>query len=294
MCEMSRYNAAHNASTIRKMQPVKWISDYAEHYAWFCDQQDILTQERWTNWPNCVVLNRLWREQLAKRNADHAYNSSGKILTFRSQSELSNQALYYEQHIYETGEIPTRDQNWHDYFNAMIWIQFPKIKAAINNQHIAEIAKQGEVKKRTRKRDALTLFDESGLIIVSADQAMINAHQVHDWQTLFLTARDQWHKKICIFIFGHGLYEKSLSPYIGMTGNALHIKMKAEFFQLTRDKQAELLDKKIANEITQAEQLTIPKDLTPLPMLGVPGWWAENTNPAFYSNTDYFRPKRKI
>ena len=79
-----------------------------------------------------------------------------------------------------------------------------------------------------------------------------------------------------------------------MTGNALHIKMKAEFFQLTRDKQAELLDKKIANEITQAEQLTIPKDLTPLPMLGVPGWWAENTNPAFYTNTDYFRPKRKI
>ena len=32
--------------------------------------------------------------------------------------------------------------------------------------------------------------------------------------------------------------------------------------------------------------------LTPLPVLGVPGWWPDNADPGFYADTSVFRPKR--
>jgi len=38
--------------------------------------------------------------------------------------------------------------------------------------------------------------------------------------------------------------------------------------------------------------LTTPRSLSPLPVLGIPGWWSENEAPAFYDDTAYFREGR--
>ena len=34
------------------------------------------------------------------------------------------------------------------------------------------------------------------------------------------------------------------------------------------------------------------KPFTPLPVLGVPGWWQDNQDPAFYGDAGVFRPRR--
>ena len=34
------------------------------------------------------------------------------------------------------------------------------------------------------------------------------------------------------------------------------------------------------------------RELSPLPVLGVPGWWDGNEQEEFYDNTGYFRPGR--
>ena len=34
------------------------------------------------------------------------------------------------------------------------------------------------------------------------------------------------------------------------------------------------------------------KPFSPLPILGVPGWWADNAEPAFYDDPTVFRPRR--
>ena len=41
----------------------------------------------------------------------------------------------YEPRCYLTGEVQTRPENWHDLFNALVWLTFPKAKAAINARH---------------------------------------------------------------------------------------------------------------------------------------------------------------
>ncbi|HMA10888.1 MAG TPA: DUF3025 domain-containing protein, partial [Steroidobacteraceae bacterium] len=38
----------------------------------------------------------------------------------------------YETHILHTGEVPTRADTWHDVLNALVWLRFPRFKAALN------------------------------------------------------------------------------------------------------------------------------------------------------------------
>jgi hypothetical protein len=43
-------------------------------------------------------------------------------------------------HIGNTGEVPTRSRNWHDWFNALAWLAWPHSKAALNARHVRAIA----------------------------------------------------------------------------------------------------------------------------------------------------------
>lgn len=262
-----------------------WISEYWKSSAMFSDQQQLIENKGWQTWPDCNELNRLMPEG-NKTLSDH-------LTRFLPQSSLAEDASYYEEHIFSNGEIPTRDQNWHDYFNAMVWLQFPQTKSVINALHVKEINQQVSKKNRTRKRDALTLFDESGVIFVSRDVQLIDALKDHEWKELFWQKRDEWWQSISVYIFGHGLYEKALSPYIGMTANALALQVGDHFFEQERQLQINELDQILSSKLQKENLLETPHCLTPLPMLGVPDWWQENNHEEFYNNQNYFRPKRK-
>jgi Protein of unknown function (DUF3025) len=78
--------------------------------------------------------------------------------------------MAYEQFIYDTGTIPTRTLAgskgaMHDACNALIWAHYPHTKARLNALQAAAIRADGIQGTRGRLRDALTLFDESALIL---------------------------------------------------------------------------------------------------------------------------------
>lgn len=266
----------------------QWIPEYWNSSPMFSDHRLANQNKQWETWPNCNELNGLWPHK-NKTLSDY-------LIKFVPQNELGDDAIYYEEHIFSSGEIPTRDQNWHDFFNAQVWLRFPKTKAVLNAQHVSEIKKQDQkskVNNRNRKRDALTLFDESGVIFVSSDDQIIEALHSHEWKKLFWEDRSKWWRSISVYIFGHGLYEKALSPYIGMTGNAMPLLVESQFFDLTRTEQIIQLDQKISNGIMNENILELPSNLSPLPLLGIPEWWQENKDQKFYENKNYFRPRKK-
>ena len=81
---------------------------------------------------------------------------SGAALYFVEQTaELLSDGLHYEQRIFERGAIATRADNWHDLFNALIWIEHSSIKAALNARQVADIARFGPA-ERSRAQCALT------------------------------------------------------------------------------------------------------------------------------------------
>ena len=58
----------------------------------------------------------------------------------------------YEVRIFETGEVQTRPDNWHDLFNALVWLAFPRTKAVLNRSRSEErrVGKECPVLCRSR------------------------------------------------------------------------------------------------------------------------------------------------
>lgn len=72
-------------------------------------------------------------------------------------------------------EVPTRAGDLHDHCNFVVWVAFPRAKRAIHERQLR--AKEAWVPAgstklpgaRTREQDALTLFDEGGVVLVQDD-----------------------------------------------------------------------------------------------------------------------------
>src|SRR5262249_16596675 len=110
---------------------------------------------------------------------------------------------HYEQRIFTRGQIATRERNWHDLLNALVWLRFGGLKQALNVRQVAEIAKLGP-KQRTRAQYALTHFDEAGIIVLLRDAELVDLWDAHDWHGLFWRERAAWRDgRIEAVVFGH-------------------------------------------------------------------------------------------
>lgn len=203
--------------------------------------------------------------------------ATGSPVLFVSQSNLPD-GQAYEQFISDTQTVPTRD-NLHDFFNGLCWLTFPQTKTKLNQLQAAQLALDGVQQTRGPVRDALTLFDENAAFLL-APQPLWDALIARDWQRLFVELRPMW-KDAQLVLFGHALLEKLVNPRKPITAHVYHA-------QPAIDSIAEL-DAWIAADIT-ADKLAI-KPFAPLPVLGVPGWWAENEKLSFYEDILVFRPK---
>jgi hypothetical protein len=197
----------------------------------------------------------------------------------------------YEVRLYLRGELLMRTANWHDFLNLMVWLAFPRAKAALNKRHYQAALAQRESGSLNRgpAQDALTLFDEGGMIVTSSEPGLLDDLRGFAWKRLFLEQRDQVGACMDWQVFGHALYEKALSPYVGVTGRGLLMLVEPVFHTLSIAEQTMHLDERVARYLAVPEHLRVTRDLTPVPVLGVPGWWPANEDPAFYDNTSYFR-----
>ncbi len=201
----------------------------------------------------------------------------------------------YEPRCYLKGEVPTREFNWHDLLNALIWLTFPKTKAAINALHYRSLTtgKQPSLSQRGAVRDTLTLLDESGVIVAYSDEGLATLLREFQWKELFWQRRAEISSGMGFYLFGHGLYEKALNPYIGLTGQGLLLRVEPEFFNWSLAQRLTYLDDKLARHLAAPENCQDTRELSPVPLLGVPGWAAENERADYYDNTAYFRTGRQ-
>ena len=235
---------------------------------------------------------RPWRgagEPVARALAEgvplpEALNQAGPApVRFVPQSELPpGQA--YEDCIFHSGRCPVR---WglHDFFNGLCWLRFPHTKRRLNQLQAAAIAAQGIQATRGVVRDALTLFDENGAVL-HAPPALWDALNAKDWHRLFVTLRPLW-ADARLLLFGHALLEKLVSPRKPMVA---HVYRASLAIDLEAFGPADLsrLDGALAADLSAYTLASKP--FAPLPVLGVPGWWAANEAPGFYDDVAVFRP----
>ena len=201
----------------------------------------------------------------------------------------------YEPRCYLSGEVQTRPDNWHDLFNALVWLTFPKAKAAINARHYQALTDGADSadSQRGRVRDMATLLDESGVIVVCANPELAELLLTFQWKELFWQQREQLRAAMGFYVFGHGLYEKALDPYVGMTGQGLVLHVDQTFFNWSLPVRLAYLDERVAEYLDNPGHCLSPRELHPVPLLGIPGWSADNVQSAYYDNTSYFRPGRR-
>ena len=190
--------------------------------------------------------------------------------------------MAYEQFIHNTGCVPTRD-GLHDFFNGLCWMRFPRTKRLLNRLQADEIQAAGVGPVRGPVRDALTLFDENAALLQAPD-ALWDALLARDWQRLFVDLRPLW-AQARLDLFGHALLEKLVAPYKSITTHVYRAPVPIELGDGTAGWDAWL-----AGRLSAAELGTKP--FTPLPVLGMPGWWPANEDPAFYDDAAVFRPAR--
>ena len=175
----------------------------------------------------------------------------------------------YEAFIARTGHVPTRD-NLHDHFNRLVWRRHPTLKQRLNRLQADAIAEQGIGPTRGPLRDALTLFDEFGALWPDAPPALARALAARDWHALFVAHSALWagHR---LEVFGHALLEQlTVAPRKALTA---HVLLAAEPLALGAAQWAS-------------------KPFLPLPVLGIPGWWPPNQDPAFFEDSRVFRAAR--
>jgi Protein of unknown function (DUF3025) len=193
--------------------------------------------------------------------------------------EESQGAAAYESFIWQTKTVPTRD-NLHDFFNGLVWLHFPKIKARLNELQAAAIEAAGVTQHRGKLRDALTLFDENAAFLIESqfESALLQAIQDKAWQRVFIEKREVW-LDTQLVIFGHALLEKLVSPRKAMTA---HVFCPPSTIDTSQE-----IDAQIA-ALLHSEHLAT-KPYAPLPVMGIPGWCMDNADAAFYEDTSVFR-----
>jgi len=220
--------------------------------------------------------------------------SRGRPLRFVAPRERTDrERRYYELHIAATGEVETRAGNWHDLFNALVWVTFPRAKAAINAQHAAILEERGEAESRRRspERDALTLFDEGGIAVASSAPELLALMVTFEWKELFWKRREELMATTRFFTFGHACYEQSLAPYIGMVAKTVFIPVEESFLARPHGEQLARTDERLARHFSDRGNFPSPRVMPPMPVLGVPGWHPGTAAESFYDDASHFRSK---
>lgn len=198
----------------------------------------------------------------------------------------------YEAYIHATGAVPTRE-NLHDFFNALIWLRFPHIKRTLNALQATEIQSRLDAAvlhggDRGKQRDAATLFDENAALVVCSEATWIAALRCHDWKEALLKKQDVFHHHCAVFLFGHALLEKLVRPYKAITAHAWVLVVAPSWFAQSAEERLIALDLAVAAQLSAG---FASRHFTPLPVLGVPGWWPQQDT-EFYDDASVFRPMR--
>lgn len=185
----------------------------------------------------------------------------------------------YERFIVRTRQVPTRDLA-HDFFNGLVWLTQPALKWRLAVLHAQALAAHGVGGRRGPLRDALTLVDEHGAWL-QAPPLLLQALQRRDWPALFVQGAGLW-PQARLHLVGHALLEKlATAPRKGLTAQVLLGRGPA--------------GPQAVDPLALPAAAWAAKPLAPLPLAGIPGWWAAGPqDAAFYADAAVFRPPRAV
>jgi len=81
-------------------------------------------------------------------------------------------------------------------------------------------------------------------------------------------------------------------PYKACTAHAWIVEVPSAYFTWPRASRDAFLDDAVARALTEGAGFS-GRMFAPLPVLGIPGWWADNATASFYDDPTVFRSGRR-
>ncbi len=167
---------------------------------------------------------------------------SGSSIQFVEQKgkrqDLGFDSLY-EPRIFLKGEVKTRQESWHDFFNAMIWHAFPLVKSYLNKNMFylfdenAKFPWVGPPKNRNSIQDILTMFDEGGCFLV---------HVKNSCGDVTCTLP---------YLYGHGFYERLAYGDKDLSAYTINLNVQENFLELNDLEKLKTIDEVGKNKLQE-------------------------------------------
>jgi len=244
---------------------------------------DLLIQRTMLGPATCAQLNA-WLEKTQPRPR----TAGGHALQFVLPDSAT---IGYEERVFTKGEVVTRPDNWHDFFNALVWMRFAQTKAALNALHVRIMRRGIAGNRRGPVRDAATQFDESGVVVASADSSLLDLLTRRCWHELFWVRRADVVNNMRFLVFGHGLYDALHAPFYRMCARAATVEVEREVIDRDVVALCAYLDTVLAQRFAaEGAWYPRPRALLALPVLGIPGVTTESECAEYYADIEQFRP----
>lgn len=115
----------------------------------------------------------------------------------------------YEESI-ANGELPTRPASWHDVFNVLAFVRFPRAKRALHGRVLerqrARLAR-AQRSRRESEEDALTLLDEAVVLVVGASEELARIRPARHAGDMDALDEELPRCAVRFVCFGHALLE---------------------------------------------------------------------------------------
>ncbi len=153
---------------------VGWDPNFADRSPWFWPLASAARAfVRHHDWPTHDELTAMYASLAVARGASPLRFTPNVRKEDKREGERVQLDRLYDARIARYGEVPTREQDWHDFFNALCFATFPRAKIALHGRQFAALTRRidPDAKRlpstRTKEQDALTLFDEGGAVVAA-------------------------------------------------------------------------------------------------------------------------------
>lgn len=206
-----------------------WNAQFLLGHPLFAPFEALARGLRGDSFPSCEALTAL-SEQERLRRAPSASPLEFVPAVKKSRRAKRTQLVLdelYDGSIHLRGQVPCLHHSYHDLFNALAFSAYVRSKRALHaRQFNALKAWAGDAPKlpgrRTREQDALTIFDEGGVVVL-LEPGMMRTWRTSD-QPLSLSAHQPKSGALPL-LFGHALVEHLFDGHTQIRASALVIEL---------------------------------------------------------------------
>ncbi|HKP56704.1 MAG TPA: DUF3025 domain-containing protein [Polyangiales bacterium] len=191
-----------------------WEPRFVERSPWFWPLSAAAGRfEQCAEWPSRQELDRAYAELALPLGAEPLSFAENVRKADKREGERVVLERLYDGRITCASEVPTRERDWHDFFNALCFMTYPRAKRALHRRQYALLCQRVDVTAprlppaRTPEQDALTLFDEGGAVIAAEPEEYQQLMAAPEYErTPLLTAFTE-QGGVKVLAFGHALFE---------------------------------------------------------------------------------------